>query len=377
MGAIRYPRVHPGEVQLYRVPAETVYVADGFEIAALPTDTAAVSLRLMRDFPEVEPFDGSLTGTRRNPDHVRSFELTHYGEPLVDGVTTTLKGGEWTDPALRWENEITIENTLYHGGVQLEDALATLSVSHKMDELGIRGERIQRIDAPQVLVVDYEPKSAKKVIGGMVRNLRPEYTGDRSYIFCDSNGLLGRFKLWRHLAAPDRRPVTMIRTASTDLRLSDVCTDYSAIDREEIVQSGMDALGQVDPDYTGLEVASAVDITTYFEEALPYNYGTQLGMLGAHSHWQLFPHPGNILLDGGLVDLDGIVPQVPRWSFAEKFLLHGCKDALVALGVNYDEFDTDYDRISRNFRGGVAQGRRTVNQGLDPNQISIGGVYTD
>jgi hypothetical protein len=354
-GTIYTPRVHPGEVPLYKVPAETIYEADDFSLSALPQGTTAVALRLLDDFPEARRFDDQLTGIRRNAAHVRSFELTRAGQPVIDDVATTLKGGEWTYPELRWEHKPTIEGTLYHGGVQLEDALATLATSQQLDEWGIRGERVQRIDAPKVLAAQHKPVPARKVIDHMIDTLHPEYVGDTDYIFHGSNERLGRFRLGRHLKATDRRPVTMIRTAPTDLRLSDVYSDYSELDKEEIVQSGMEALARANPDYSGMQVTSIPDLHAFFIEALPHSYGVEIGKLTEHGHKQQFPHAGNILLDGGLVDLDGIMPGV-NWPDACRHLTDGCEEAMLSFGIDSMPTWT----AERHFNRGVKEGRAVV-----------------
>ncbi|MCW1908141.1 MAG: hypothetical protein KIH63_002240 [Candidatus Saccharibacteria bacterium] len=306
-------------IPLRRVPAETIYVADEFTIPELPINTTAVHLDYVGMEPEALPIDPTqLLAVRRNSNHVRSFELQTIDEqPIHQGVDTTLKGAEWARPELRWEDrrKRQVTNTLYHGGMQREDAEAALETSHLLEEWGVHGERIMRIDVPEVLAYQGKLLPARRVVDQMV----------------DATILDRRWKYKRHLHGEGRQPVTVVRTTPTDIRLADVRRSIYEDSVYSQIQVGMDSIGEREPTYSGMQATDPTDVHSFFAEALPYMHGVELSKLEERGYQQRFPHAGNILIDGGLVDLDGIIPGGPPPHF--RYLDHiidGCVTALQA-----------------------------------------------
>lgn len=300
-------------MRLRRVPSETIFQADDFSVDALPVDTTAVVLDVrpeVCEFPLISPDE--LVVLRRNERHRRSFELLTDLAPVEPGVATTLKGADWSYPStIQTGGYLPLVNVEYRGGMLRCEAEKAVKTAEKLEEWGIHGERVKRIDAPEVLAIDGVIEPTSTVIHSVARNSR-----------ISSQTLLGVL-----LQRKSRQPVTMVRTMPVDIRLQDV---FSARHDQlhEQIQAGMDRVGQLEPIYDGMQAGLSEDAFAFFREALPRVYGEQLGKLHAHGYRQRWSHPGNIPLDGGVIDLDGVGPGRSNMRKYVGHLSDGCITAL-------------------------------------------------
>jgi hypothetical protein len=331
-------------IALHRVPAEALYAADGFDLPVLPSGTTALRLAYIGEEAGVQQIlPDEMRATRRNTSHVRSFELEHRGDPIMTGVATTLIGAEWSMPGTRHTTgAFSVASVEFFGGMQRSDAEAALEASKKLEEWGVHGERIQRIDAPQVLAWNGNLMEPNEVIGHLVERSEPP----------EHQALVAQ-----SLRSGANQPVTVIRTAPTDIRLGDI-ERASRPQLREYLQIGMNKVAGIHGIYEGLHADNTGDVVTYLTEALPRIHGQQLGTIEAHEHQQLYPHNFNIAVDGGIVDLDGIVPGLP--TSPEHYIdgvVGGCFNALarcVDLRVapaklNVDIEDVIYGSFQKGF----------------------------
>ncbi|MCW1908140.1 MAG: hypothetical protein KIH63_002235 [Candidatus Saccharibacteria bacterium] len=338
------PKGMPESVPLHYVPSETVYVADGFAIAPLPLGTTA--MKVFNPYvPATEWIHAAraddLVALQRNSRHRRSYGLAW--DDMPEDVDVTIKGADWSNPSLR--PGYRIRDTEYFGGLQYEDAEAALQAGTRLDEAGIYGERIVRIDAPQALPMGNELHEPQYVIDEIVE----------SYIF-----MKGKYRTV--LSRDTHRPVVAIRTAPTDIRLWDFQADASASQLSGYLEVGMQRAAEVDDAYAGMNPLEPADAEALFMKVLPDLYGRQMGRLEGSGLRQRYPHVGNIAIDGGLIDLDGIMPNRKSriFRYADHFVEGAKRAQEVLAGQDMAPYPSRfYDlKVRAEFVGSFKKGKR-------------------
>lgn len=335
---------------MHAVPSRTLYVENGFAADQLPIGTTAVHLdyydstERVRIIPEEEVRASKITS-----HHVRSFELHQGDQPLTPGVSTNIKGAEWSRPGTRRGGSASsLRDIEFFGGHQLEDAESALAASRALEMLGIAAERVVRIDAPEVLAWKGELMEPNEVIDRLVSASEPRK----------------QHSIRKLLRSPSRTPVTTMRTAATDLRVEDIGTAHPGY-IHDYLQEGMDVLSVSDPRYSGLQATEPTDVTAYLAEALPTVHGRELGQLEASGYQQMYPHEGNIGVDGSIRDLDDVVPtRSSAFMLYSGAVVDGCLRAIFRsedIGIVPKENPrTSESLVYAAFERGFQQGKRRM-----------------
>lgn len=302
------------QVEMYYVNSETLISSTSVNALGVEDEVSPLLLpeTVVHSGMYLHPLSSGLTALRRTPFHRRSFTLVSDNAMPDERGVTTIKGCDWSSPGF-YGGIFDPFDLDYRGGMLREDAFYAHKRGEELNDLGIYGERIVRIDRLNQL-----PHASKLVdLEVALKGLACEYQGDL---------LIERIK--KLTSEDDLAPVVVFRQAPTDIRLSDLRYAVTREYFDAYIAHGMARAGKINDEFSGLNFAIDDDLMKFLTFTLPYLYAKQMGRLSNEGLTQEYPHAGNILIDGGLVDLDGIIRDEEQ-----AMQLHGMYIAGLELGV--------------------------------------------